>query len=197
MTNDAMAEETASTAAQDRKVVGVLAEFPNPGILLEAARSVREKGYRRFDTYSPFPIHGMDEAMGLGNSKLGYLVFIGGLAGGGLGYWLQWWTGAVDYPLNISGKPFFALWPSVPIIFELTILLAAVAAVFGMFAFNKLPRLYNPLFNIERFAGASDDQFFLQIEARDGKFDREQTAAFLEGLGALHVEPVWEEVDTT
>jgi hypothetical protein len=193
MTNDVMAQETASAAAEDRQVVGVLAEFPNPGVLLAAARSVRDEGYRRFDTYSPFPIHGMDKAMGLGNSKLGYLVFVGGLAGAGLGYWLQWWTGAVDYPLNISGKPFFALWPSVPIIFELTVLFAATAAVVGMLAFNGLPRLYNPIFNSERFAGASDDQFFLQIEARDDRFDREATAAFLEELGAVHVEPVWEE----
>lgn len=188
-----MAQENASPAADDRQVVGLLAEYPNPGVLLQAARTVREEGYRRFDTYSPFPIHGMDEAMGLGNSKLGYIVFVGGLSGAGLGYWLQWWTGAVDYPLNIGGKPFFAIWPSVPIIFELTVLLSAVAAVVGMFAFNGLPRPYNPLFNSERFAGATDDQFFMQVEARDQQFDREDTAELLEALGALHVEPVWEE----
>lgn len=191
--NAAMLQQESTETAEDRRIVGVLAEYPNPGALLTAARAVHRRGYRRFDTYSPFPIHGMDKAMGLGNSKLGYVVFIGGLAGAGLGYWLQWWTAAVDYPLNIGGKPFFALWPSVPIIFELTVLMASIAAVAGMFAFNGLPRPYNPLFNSERFTGASDDQFFLQIEARDGQFDREQTAQLLDDLGAVHVEPVWEE----
>lgn len=188
-----MAHEDTLSVGDDRQVVGLLAEYPNPGVLLRAARAVREEGYRRFDTYSPFPIHGMDRAMGLGNSKLGYIVFVGGVAGAALGYWLQWWTGAVDYPLNISGKPFFSVWPSVPIIFELTVLLAALGAVVGMFALNRLPKLYNPLFNSERFAGASDDQFFMQVEARDKQFDRDTTAELLEELGAVHIEPVWEE----
>ncbi len=182
-------------AVQEREkttVVGLLAEFPHPGALLEAARAVREAGYRNFDTYSPFPIHGMDKAMGLGVSKLGFIVFGGAFTGALLGTWMQWWMNGVDYKIIISGKPFFSLEPSLPIIFEVTILFSALAALFGMLGLNRLPRPYNPLFNSERFARVTDDAFFLAIEATDPKFDVEQTAEFLRKLGAIHVEPVIE-----
>lgn len=191
-----MVEQTStSTQSPDdgEAVVGLLAEFPNPGMLLTAARSVRENGYTRFDTYSPFPVHGMDKAMGLKQSKLGYLVLIGGLSGAALGYWMQWWMGEVAYPLNIAGKPFFAFWSSVPIMFELTVLLSALATVAGILVFNRLPRPYNPLFNSERFAAASDDGFFLQIETSDKQFDREVTAEMLKQLGAIFIEPITDE----
>lgn len=172
------------------QVYGLLAEFSDPGALLHAAEAVREEGYRHFDTHSPFPIHGMDEAMGLGNSKVGYFTFLGGVTGLATAYLLQWWTAAVDYPLNISGKPFFAVEPSVPIMFELTVLFASFGAVAGMLALNGLPRPYNPLFYSERFEGATDDRFFLHVAASDEQFDAEDTAQTLRELGALHIELV-------
>lgn len=175
---------------KDESLYGLLAEFKHPGALLEAARSVREAGYKRFDTHTPFPIHGMDRAMGLGNSIVGWITVGGGIAGMSLGVWLQWWTSAVDYPINISGKPFFALEPSIPVIFELTILLSALSAVIGMFALNGLPRPYNPLFYSDRFRRATDDGFFLHIAASDRRFDLDGTEKLLRDLGATYVETI-------
>lgn len=173
------------------QVYGLLAEFSDPGALLHAAEAVRDEGYRHFDTHSPFPIHGMDEAMGLGNAAgVGVFTFLGGLTGFVGAYLLQWWTAAVDYPINISGKPFFAVEPSVPIMFELTVLFASFGAVAGMLALNGLPRPYNPLFYSDRFDGATDDRFFLHIAASDEQFDSEETAVLLRELGALHLELV-------
>ncbi len=184
--------------------VGLLAEFPDPGALYEAVQKLREKGYSRLDTFSPFPIHGMDRAMGLSYSKLGFLVFGGGLTGLFLGFFLQWWTSAgpqiegwpavigslMPYPINISNKPLFGVESSVPIMFELTVLFSALTAVVGMLALNGLPKPYNPLFHSERFGRASDDAFFLHIAAADGTFDRAKTAADLRDLGAMGVEYV-------
>ena len=130
----------------------------------------------------------MDDAMGLGESKVGYAALLGGIAGLALGFWLQWWTAAVDYPLNISGKPFFAVEPSVPIIFEVTVLLAAFAAIVGMLALNGLPRPYNPLFYSDRFERVTDDGFFISIAATDENFDERETADMLRELGALNIE---------
>ena len=172
------------------KVYGLLAEFSDPGALLHAAEGVREAGYKHFDTHSPFPVHGMDRAMGLGNSKVGYITLGGGLTGLAVATWLQWWTGGVDYPLDISGKPFFAWESSIPIMFELTILFAALAAVAGMFALNGLPRPYNPLFYAENFSRVTDDAFFLHIAASDKRFDMEKTEQLLRDLGALYVEVI-------
>jgi hypothetical protein len=169
---------------------GILAEFPHPGALMEAARGVREAGYNRFDTYSPFPIHGMDAAMGLGPSPLGFAAFGGGLAGLALAMWLQWWTGAIDYPLNISGKPAFAIEPSVPVGFELTILLAALATVAAMLAVNGLPRPWNPLFNSKHLHRATDDGFFLFVASADKRFDADETGALLTSLGATRLEAI-------
>lgn len=178
--------------AQEDESYGILAEFADPGALYHAAHDVRAEGYRRFDTFSPFPIHGMDKAMGMGNSIVGYLTLGGGVAGFALAWWLQWWTGEVDYPINISGKPFFAVEPSVPILFELTILFAAIATVFGMFALNGLPRPYNPLFYSNDFRRVTDDAFFLLISASDKQFDSESTDAFLKKLGALQTEKIYD-----
>lgn len=174
----------------DPELHGLLAEFPNPGALYHAAESVRDAGYKHFDAHSPFPIHGMDQAMGLGNSIVGWITLGGGLTGLALGTWLQWWTGSVDYPLNISGKPFFAIEPSIPVIFELTILFSALAAVAGMFALNGLPRPYNPLFYSRNFLRVTDDAFFLHVAASDRHFDLEQTRSLLTQLGASHVEVI-------
>jgi Protein of unknown function (DUF3341) len=169
-------------------VYGLLAEFSNPSTLLHAAADTHKAGYTHFDAHSPFPIHGMDKAMGLGNSKIGYVVILGGAAGLSLATWLQWWTSQVDYPINISGKPFFAVEPSVPVMFELTVLFSAFTAVAAMLAFNGLPRPYNPLFYSEAFTRVTDDGFFLHIAASDAKFDKEGTTDFLKRIGAKSVE---------
>ena len=168
--------------------VGFLAEFSDPGALYDAVVDLRKRGYSRLDTFSPFPIHGMDRAMGLPISKLAFIVFPGALLGLFGGWLLQWWTSEVDYPINISNKPLFAIEPSVPIMFELMILFAALTAVGSMLALNGLPKPYNPLFNSERFGRATDDGFFLHIGKADPTFGRAQTAGDLFSLGALHVE---------
>ena len=170
--------------------VGLLAEYTDPGALYEAVKGLREKGYTRIDTFSPFPIHGMDRAMGLPVSKLGFLVFIGGLTGAFLGFLLQWWPSAVDYPVNISNKPLFGFESSVPIMFELTILFSALTAVGGMLALNGLPKPYDPLFFSEQFGRVTDDAFFLHVAAADPTYDRVATATDLFDLGALGVEYV-------
>ena len=178
---------------ESEPVYGLLAEFADPAALLDAAAKVREAGYRHFDVHSPFPIHGMDKAMGLGNSLVGFFTLGGGITGFALAYWLQWWTGAVAYPLNISGKPFFAIEPSIPIIFELTVLFSAFGAVAGMFVLNGLPRPHNPLFYSRNFARATDDAFFLHIAASDKRFDLEETRQLLTDLGGYHLELLTEE----
>lgn len=179
----------AAPSTKDR-IHGVLGEFEHAGGLLKAARKVHEAGYKKFDAHSPFPIHGMDRAMGLGQSILGFFVFGGAVAGCYLGYLMQWWMGEVDYPLNISGKPFFAIEPSIPIMFELTILFATLTAVFGMFILNKMPKPYNPLFYSKRFAKVTDDGFFLHIESRDSRFDVDGSSSLLRELGAVSVEVI-------
>ncbi len=170
--------------------VGLLAEFSDPGALHDAVVDLRKRGYTRLDTFSPFPIHGMDRAMGLPYSKLAFLVFVGGVVGLLAGAALQWWTSAVDYPINISNKPLFAIEASVPIMFELTILFASLTAVGVMLAFNGLPKPYNPLFYSDRFGRATDDAFFLHVGEADPTFGRATTASDLFGLGALAVEYV-------
>ncbi len=174
--------------SNNKNEYGLLAEFANPGELLHAAEGVHAAGYRKFDTYSPFPIHGMDKAMGLGNSKVGWFSLLGGITGLSLAFWLQWWTGQVDYPINISGKPFFAVEPSVPVMFELTVLFSAYAAVIGMLLLNGLPRPYNPLFYSDSFSRATDDAFFLFIAADDDKFEMSKTEALLKKLGGTNLE---------
>jgi hypothetical protein len=174
-------------AAADRNV-GLLAEFSDPGALYEAIVAARKAGYRRLDTFSPFPIHGMDKAMGLGNSPLGFIVLGAAATGLGLSVLMQWWMADSDYPLWISGKPFFAIEFAMPVMFELTVLFAAFGAVGGMFALNALPKPYNPLFYSTRFERVTDDAFFMHVEARDDRFDRRETARLLKSLGALHIE---------
>ena len=170
--------------------VGLLAEFSDPGALVHAVEDLRRKGYSQLDTFSPFPIHGMDRAMGLPVSKLGFLVFGGAAAGGFLGFLLQWWTSEVDYAINISNKPLYAFEASVPIIFELTILFSALTAIGAMLALNGLPRPYDPLFHSDRFSRASDDGFFLHVARADGTFDQTRTSDDLLALGATAVEYV-------
>lgn len=178
--------------AENKKVYGVLAEFRNPKELVDAASSVKKSGYQDFDTYAPFPIHGMEKAMGLKNSPLGWIVLAGGLIGAVGALTLMIWVMGYEYPLNISGKPFVNLPVYVPITFELTVLLAAFAATFGMLALNNLPRLHNPLFNVERFEKASDDGFFVCIEASDDLFAEEKVTKLFRDNGATHIETVYD-----
>ena len=172
---------------------GLMAEFPDPTALVEASRRTYDEGYRSFDAYSPFPIHETFDAMRLHDKRVPLLVLGGGITGMLAGIGLQVWVSAFAYPLNIGGRPYIS-WPMfVPVTFELTILFAAFAAVFGMFALNGLPMPYHPVFNVARFAAhASQDGFFLAIEATDAKFDRTRTRAFLQGLGATEVNDVAE-----
>jgi hypothetical protein len=171
------------SAAKIPELWGLLAEFETPQEMVEAARQCHEAGYRRMDAYSPYPIEAAAEAIGFHKNRLPLVVLGGGLAGMLGGMALQYWTSVINYPWNIGGKPFFS-WPAfiVPT-FECTILGASVAAVLGMLALNGLPQPYHPVFNSERFALASRDRFFLCIEARDPKFDHDETWAFLTHLG--------------
>lgn len=168
----------------------LLAEFDGPGEVLHAAEKLRDAGYTKFDTHSPFPIHGMDAAMGLPDSKLGAIVFPIGLTGTALAFLMMWWMNGVDYPLVIGGKPPYSLPSQIPIMFEVTILLSAFATVFGMFHLNGLPRHHHPIFNSERFRGFSDDKFFVSVEASDPKWNVDRTRALLEAAHAKHVELV-------
>jgi len=176
--------------AEDGALWGLLAEFSDAAELIAAARRVRQAGYTRWDSYAPFAVHGLDDAMGIDKTVLPKIVFTGGLLGCLSGLALQWWTNAVDYPFLVSGKPLFGLPAAVPVAFELTILLAAFGAFFGMLGLNRLPQLYHPLFTSERFRRVTNDRFFIAIEASDPKFDREATRRFLEELGSLAVEEV-------
>ncbi len=172
------------------KLWGLLAEFESTGDLLDAATAVRDAGYTRWDAHTPFVLHGLDEAMGIRASKLPLVVAAGGATGTAVGIALQWWTNAVDYPFLISGKPFFSLPANIPIAFETTILFAALSALIGMLALNGLPRLFHPLFRSERFRRATDDGFFISIEAADANFDQEATRRLLQEHGAVSVEEV-------
>lgn len=176
-----------------KNMYGVIAEFRNPKELIDAASAVRKSGYKQFDTYAPFPIHGMEKAMGLKKSPLGWIVFAGALIGCVGAVALMVWVMGYEYPMNISGKPFINPPVMVPITFELTVLLAAFAATFGMIALNDLPRLYNPLFNSERFKKASDDGFFVCIEAEDDLFEEEKVNKLFSNAGATHIETVYDE----
>lgn len=162
---------------------GLIAEFEKPDEICEAAKATFAAGFRRIDAYSPYPVHGLSEAIGFERSRMSMVVLIGGLIGMAGGYLLQWWASAVAYPLNIGGRPLNSLPAFIPITFECTILAAALSAVIGMFFLNDLPMPYHPVFNVERFAFASKDRFFLLIEARDPKFNQAETRRFLEGLG--------------
>ncbi len=173
----------------------LLAEFDTPGECLHAAKALRDAGYKDFDAHTPFPIHGMDTAMGMGDSKLGWIVFPMGLAGTCLAFLMMHWMNNIDYRIIIGGKPAsIASIPSmVPIMFELTVLLSAFATVFGMLGLNKLPRHHHPIFNSERFARFSDDKFFVSVESTDPKWSVDKTRKLLEGVHAKHIELLYDD----
>ncbi len=168
----------------------LLAELPSPEALLDAAEACRDAGYTRFDAHSPFPVHGMERAMGLRASRVPWFVLVLGLGGAAAGMGLQWWVSAVAYPLVISGKPFFS-WPAfVPIMFETGVLGGALGAVGGLLFEAGLPRHHHPLFHSTAFEGFSDDRFFLSLSAADPRFDDRVARRLLADAGALRVERI-------
>ena len=176
---------------KDKAVYGVVAEFDDPRVLVDAGHELHHThGYKHLDALSPFPVHGIDAAIGTPKSKLGYIVAAGGLFGLANAIFMIWYIGAVDYPLVIGGKPLFAFEFSVPVMFELTVLIASFAAVFGMIALNGLPRFYHPVMNYSNFAGVTNDRFLLVVDAGDPNFDIERTPALMRHLGAVNVEVV-------
>jgi hypothetical protein len=174
-------------------VYGVLAEFDTPGAVLHAAERVRDAGFRQWDVHTPFPVHGLERAMGLKASPVGWFVLVLGLGGAAAGMALQAWVATTAYPLTISGKPLFSWQAFVPIMFECGVLGGALGAVVGFLHLSRLPRHHHALFNSARFERATDDAFFVSIEAGDPKFDREATARLLAEAGARHVELVHDE----
>jgi mono/diheme cytochrome c family protein len=172
---------------------GLLAEYHTPQALISAARLVRDSGFKSWDTYTPFPVHGIDTAMGTRPTKLPWLVVAAGTTGAVTGLVMQWWMNAADYPWLVSGKPIWSIPANIPVIFELTVLFSAFAALFGMLALNKLPHPSHPLDLSERFARSTDDRFFLVIESRDERFDSVSTRHLLEESGAEYVEDVLED----
>ena len=174
---------------------GLLGEFDSPKQLMDAAKKVREAGYRRIDAFVPFPVEGLSQALGLGRKHdlVPVLTLVGGLAGGLTAFFFQLWANVSSYPMDIAGRPLNS-WPAfIPVTFELTILGASLSAVFGMLALNKLPQPHHPLFNVERFKRASNDKFFLCIESHDPKFHLAETARFMQSINAQHVTEVRDE----
>jgi len=183
-------ERTATTEGVSPRLVGIAGEFDGVDSVVSAARKVREAGFSKWDVHGPFPIHGIDRAMGIRPTILPWLVLGGGLTGLLIGLALQWYTNAFDYPFWVSGKPAFKLPAFVPVIFELTILFAALTAVFGMLALNRLPLLHNPLLKLQRFRRVTSDRFFIVIDAADPKFEENATIKLLLSLGARFIEKV-------
>jgi hypothetical protein len=189
-----MASATPKKTETKKRPAVLLAEFDKPEAIMHAAEKVRDAGYEKWDVHTPYPMHGMDAAMGLGDSRLGWIVLIMALTGLASAAGLMIWANGIEYPIIIGGKPPISYPSMVPICFELTILFSALGCFFGMMGLNQLPKHYHPVFNSERFKGFSTDKFFISIEAADTKFDVAQTRRFLESLHPAHVELVEEEV---
>jgi hypothetical protein len=170
----------------------IMAEFETPAATLSAAQRVREAGFRNWDVFTPFPVHGMDRAMGLQNSKVGWFSFIGGCTGYTTGMLMIWFMNAVDYKIKIGGKPMFSPFSAFPPSYELTILFGSFGALLGMLFLNRLPRLHHPLLKNRRFALATHDKFYVVIETSDAKYSENETRQMLESLGSRHIELVEE-----
>lgn len=169
---------------------GLMAEFDSPTAVVVAARRVYDAGYRRINAYSPFPIEELSEAIGFHRDNVPLATLICGILGGLSGFLLQYWTSAIDYPLNVGGRPPLSLPSFIPITFELTILLGALGAFLGNLLMNGLPRPYHPTFNVPSFSRASQDRFFLCVKSDDPQFKDAETRSFLKSLGALEVSNV-------
>jgi hypothetical protein len=180
---------------------GLLAEYNTPGELLHAAEKVRDAGFKKWDCCTPFPVHGLDKAMGMKSTILPWIVLGGGLTGFGIAILLQWYvnsphTASADlglvsgYPLKISGKPYWSLPPNIPVIFELTVLLSALTTFFSVWGLSRLPMFYHPAYTVPRFRRVTDDKFFILIEAEDEKFSAEKTRELLSQTHPSAVEEV-------
>lgn len=181
-------ETPADPAAAAPPLYGIVAEFASDEELIDAASRLRDAGYTRWDVYSPYPIHGIDQAMGIRPTRLPYFVLAAGLTGGVLAMLLQWWTNAVDYPYLISGKPLFSLPANIPVTFEVIILFSAFTTFLGMIALNRLAEFHHPLFSSPLFRRVTSDRFAIVVEARDPRFDAEQVRRQFEQSGALAVD---------
>lgn len=169
---------------------GLVARFDSPSAVLAASRRVREAGYRRIDAHVPFAVEGLPEALGFGPTWIPFLVLCGALLGGAGGFFMEWYAMAIWYPLNVGGRPLDS-WPMfIPITFELAVLVGGLTAFAGLLLLNRLPMPYHPLFNVPSFARATQDRFFLAVEATDPRFDRRATAELLRSLGAEEVSEV-------
>jgi hypothetical protein len=182
------------TRERGRKVAILLAEFDTPGGAMHAAEKLRDAGYSFFDAHTPFPVHGMDRAMGMRDSRLGWIVLAMAITGFSCAAAMITYMNGIDYPLVIGGKPPISIPSMVPVCFELTILFSAFGAVFGMFGLNKLPRHHHPLFESERFKAATDDKFFISVEAHDPKFDDVRTRELLNSAHPVAIESIMEEI---
>ncbi|MDP8208533.1 MAG: DUF3341 domain-containing protein [Candidatus Electryonea clarkiae] len=172
----------------DNKIIqGVIAEFKDPADILHAAGKVRDAGFKEWDVHSPFPVHGMDDAMGEKRSPLGWMVAFAAFTGVVVGLGMQWWMSAVDYKLVIAGKAFFSYQAFFPVTFALGVLFSVITAVFGMLGLNKL-RFHHPVFHSNSFERSTDDAFFISILAEDKKFDPNKTLQFFKEIGCVNVE---------
>jgi len=179
-----------ATTREGQEMWGLMAEFDGPQELIAAAEKVREAGYTRIDAYTPYPIEELSETVMRRRSKVPLITFLGGLVGALTGFFLQYWTQVIAYPMNIGGRPHNS-WPAfIVVTFELTILFASLSAVVGMILVNRLPRPYHPVFNVDGFERASREGFFLAVEAADPRFDREGTGRLLRELDAQRVTEV-------
>ncbi len=176
--------------AESPETYGIVAEFEDTTAIYKAAHKVRDDGYKNWDVYSPFPIHGMDEAMGLGRPKVSLFMGTGALIGVAGALLMQWWMNGVDYAILNGGKPLFAWEQATPVTFELGVLLAAFGCLGGMLFLNRLPMPHHPLMKIDNFLRSSDDKFFIAIESKDSKFDASATRSYLESLGGFNIEMV-------
>ena len=179
----------------DSKLIGLLAQFDDPDSLVNACNEARLAGYKSMDAYSPFPVHGIDPAIGIQRSLLPFLVFAVGFGACFAGLGMQYYTNAADwspifpgYAFKISGKPLFSFPANIPVTFEIIVLSSAFATFLGMWGLNKLPMFSNPLHRISRFKRATNDKFFLMIETKDENFDRGETEAQLNQWGAVAIE---------
>jgi hypothetical protein len=170
------------------KPFALIAEFDTPAATMHAAEKVRDAGFKRWDVFTPFAVHGMDKAMGLKNSVVGWFSFLGGVTGYTTGMVMIWWMNAVDYPIPVGGKPMFSPFGAFPPSYELTILLGSFGALFGMLFLNRLPRLHHPLLKNRRFASVTHDKFFVVIECDDPKYSPTETRKLLEAAGSAHIE---------
>src|SRR6266436_4751403 len=174
------------------KAYGMIGEFRTASSVLHAAEKVRDAGFRKWDVFTPFPVHGMDHAMGLKNSKVGWFSFLGGVTGYTTGMLMIWFMNAFDYRIVVGGKPMFSPFSAFPPSYELTILLGSFGALFGMLFLNRLPRLHHPLLKHRRFALASHDRFFVVIETADPKYSETESRKLLEATGSKRIEMVEE-----